>query len=256
MTSREAAIKVIKRLRGNDFQALLAGGCVRDMLLKRRAHDYDVATDAEPRHIIRLFKRTIKVGVQFGVVMVLLEDQQVQVATFRNETGYEDGRHPTSVKFVTAIEDAQRRDFTVNGMFYDPLTKETLDYVNGQADLENKLIKTIGTPIERFSEDYLRMLRAVRFATQLKFAIAPKTWFAIRKNAKKIVKISGERISAELESTLVNPNRSVGAAMLVKSGLAEAIFPGIVGMHIAKRFGYCPVQFRNPHCHCATVPML
>ena len=227
MRNKKAAIKIIKRLRDCGFEALLAGGCVRDMLLCRRADDFDVATNAEPKDIIRLFNRTIKVGVQFGVVIVVIGKSQVEVATFRNESGYEDGRHPADVKFVSAAEDAARRDFTINGMFYDPLKKEVIDYVGGQTDLEKQLVRTIGSPVDRFGEDYLRMLRAVRFSTQLKFKIEPETWFAICGNAKNITKISGERIAMELEGILINPNRSAGALMLIKSGLAEAIFPGL-----------------------------
>lgn len=227
MTNRQTAIKIIKHLRSKGFEALLAGGCVRDMLIGRGAKDYDVVTNATPREIIKLFKRTIKVGVQFGVVMVLLEDQQVEVATFRNETGYEDGRHPTVVKFVSIAEDAGRRDFTVNGMFYDPIEKKVIDYVDGQADLKKKRVRTIGEAKERFGEDYLRMLRAVRFSTQLGFTIERRTWLAICDNAKSISKISGERITMELEGILTNPNRAVGAVMLVKSGLVDAIFPGL-----------------------------
>ena len=226
MTNRQAAIKVIKRLQRSGFQALLAGGCVRDMLLRRQAKDHDVATNARPQDVIRLFKRTLKVGAKFGVVIVLIEGRQVEVATFRTETGYTDGRHPGSVEFTTAAEDAGRRDFTINGMFYDPLQKEVIDYVDGQADLKGRIVRTIGSPAERFGEDYLRMLRAVRFSTQLGFAIKPSTWSAICDNAKNIANISGERIAIELEGILVHPNRAAGASMLIESGLAEAIFPG------------------------------
>ncbi len=209
------------------FQALLAGGCVRDMLLGRRAKDYDVATDAQPKDVIRLFKRTLKVGAKFGVVIVLVEGRQVEVATFRTEAGYVDGRHPGSVEFAGAAEDASRRDFTINGMFYDPLGKRVIDYVNGQADLKNRIIRTIGAPAERFAEDYLRMLRAVRFSAQLGFAIDPATWSAIHGNTKNIARISGERIAIELEGILACPNRAEGASMLFESGLAAAIFPGL-----------------------------
>jgi len=227
MTNKQTAIKVIKQLRRNGFEALLAGGCVRDMLLGRRAKDYDVATDARPKDVVRLFKRTLKVGAKFGVVIVLIEGRQVEVATFRTETGYADGRHPGSVKFAGVAEDASRRDFTINGMFYDPLQEQVIDYVGGQADLKSRLLRTIGKPAERFAEDYLRMLRAVRFSTQLGFAIESSTWSAICRNAQSIAKISGERISMELEGILVDPNRAAGASMLIDSGLAEAIFPGL-----------------------------
>jgi poly(A) polymerase len=226
MTNKEAAIKIIRRLHRSGFEALLAGGCVRDMLLRRTASDYDVTTGAHPEDVMKIFKRTLKVGAKFGVVIVLIEEAKVEVATFRTETGYADGRHPVAVKFAGAAEDAGRRDFTINGMFYDPLKKEVIDYVNGQADLKKELIRTIGNPAERFGEDYLRMLRAVRFSTQLGFAIEPQTFSAVCSNSKHIAKISGERIAMELEAILVNSNRSAGVSLLAKSGLAEAIFPG------------------------------
>jgi poly(A) polymerase len=226
MTNKEAAIKIVRRLRSNGFEALLAGGCVRDMLLGRAASDYDVATSAHPEDVMKMFKRTLKVGAKFGVVIVLIEDKKVEVATFRTESGYADGRHPATVEFANAAEDASRRDFTINGMFYDPLKREVIDYVSGQADLERKLIRTIGEPDERFGEDYLRMLRAVRFSTQLGFAIEARTFSAICSNSKHITKISGERITMELEAILVSPSRSAGVSLLTESGLAEAIFPG------------------------------
>ncbi|MFA5252149.1 MAG: CCA tRNA nucleotidyltransferase [Phycisphaerae bacterium] len=270
MTNKEAAIKIIRRLRSNGFEALLAGGCVRDMLLRRTASDYDVATNAHPEDVTKMFKRTLKVGAKFGVVIVLVEDKQVEVATFRTETGYVDGRHPSAVKFVSAAEDASRRDFTINGMFYDPLKKEVIDYVNGRADLKKELIRTIGKPAERFGEDYLRMLRAVRFSTQLGFAIEPRTFSAICGNSKRIAKVSGERIAMELEAVLVSPNRSTGVSLLVKSGLAEAIFPGFAGekmkaaikvlgqlqkksnfpLALACLFAGCSTEFAMEKCAC------
>jgi len=231
MTNKQAAIKILRKLRSSGFEALLAGGCVRDMLLGRRAKDYDVATSAKPKEVTELFKRTLNVGAKFGVIIVLIENQQVEVATFRTETDYVDGRHPGSVKFTTAVEDASRRDFTINGMFYDPLTKEVIDYINGQADLRAKIVRTIGRPADRFSEDYLRMLRAVRFSAQLDFAIEPLTWSAICTNSVNIAQTSGERIAIELEGILINPNSSEGASTLFKSGLAEVIFPGLFSKH-------------------------
>ncbi|MHC5060475.1 MAG: CCA tRNA nucleotidyltransferase [Planctomycetota bacterium] len=224
MTSREAAIKIIRQLRKADYQALLAGGCVRDMLLKRQAKDYDVATDAKPGEVIKLFRRTLKVGAKFGVVIVITDGVQVEVATFRTESGYTDGRHPGSVTFSSPRQDASRRDFTINGMFYDPINREVIDYVKGQADLRKKVIRTIGKPSERFSEDYLRLLRAIRFSTQLDFAIAPGTWSAICEKAGDITKISAERIAMELEAIVTHPNRRSGASKLIDSGLAETVF--------------------------------
>ena len=229
MTNRQAAIRIIKRLRSEGFESLLAGGCVRDMLLGRAAKDYDVATDAHPKDVIKLFRRTLKVGAKFGVVMVLTGDTRTEVATFRTETGYADGRHPDDVAFSNAAEDSARRDFTINGMFYDPIEKQVIDYVDGQVDLKKGLIRTIGPPEQRFSEDYLRMLRAIRFSTQLGFAIERQTFSAICDNAENISVISGERIAMELESLLTAPGRSAGAGQLVKSKLAESIFPGFSG---------------------------
>ncbi|MBN2455406.1 MAG: hypothetical protein JXB29_02535 [Sedimentisphaerales bacterium] len=226
MTNKQAAIKIVKRLSKEGFEALLAGGCVRDMLLGRQASDYDVATSAKPDQIMSIFPRTLKVGAKFGVVIVLMEANQVEVATFRSESAYSDGRHPGSVTFTDAASDAGRRDFTINGMFYDLPQQKLIDYVNGHADLENKIVRTIGKPGERFEEDYLRMLRAVRFSTQLNFTIEPSTFSAICENAEKITQISGERIAIELEGILANPNRTNGAELLIRTELAGAIFPG------------------------------
>ncbi|MFH1371633.1 MAG: CCA tRNA nucleotidyltransferase [Planctomycetota bacterium] len=226
MTNRQAAIQIVKRLRGAGFEALLAGGCVRDMLLKRRPSDYDVATGAKPDDVAKLFRRTLKVGAKFGVVVILIDKTQIEVATFRTESGYTDGRHPSKVRFATAAEDAARRDFTINAMFYDPVAKKVIDYYGGQADLKNKIIRTVGDPAERFSEDYLRMLRAIRFSTQLGFEIDLQTKSAICKQAKNITKISGERIAAELEGILVSPNRAKGVQLLIETGLAGFIFVG------------------------------
>ena len=232
MTNRQAAIKIIGRLRKEGFQALLAGGCVRDMLIGRAAKDYDVAASARPDDIIKLFKRTVKVGAKFGVVMVILQGRQVEVAAFRAESGYADGRHPDNVEFSNAKKDAERRDFTINGMFYDPIDKKVIDYVDGQGDLRKRILRTIGDAGRRFSEDYLRMLRAVRFAAELDFNIADSTWQAICDLSANITKISGERTAMELEA---NPNRAKAATILFESGLSKAIFPGFDDEKI--RFG-------------------
>ncbi|MCK4960605.1 MAG: CCA tRNA nucleotidyltransferase [Planctomycetes bacterium] len=229
MTNRQAAIKIIKRLRRNGFEALLAGGCVRDMLLGRVAKDYDVVTDAKPEEVTKLFRRTIQIGAKFGVVMIMKGKEQVEVATFRTESGYADGRHPAKVEFSNAKADAERRDFTINGMFYDPVSEEVMDYVGGRDDLNAKVLRTIGSADERFGEDFLRMLRAVRFSTELGFDIEDSTWQAVCKNAANITKISGERIAMELTRILAADDRSRGAKLLVDSGLAEEIFPGFTG---------------------------
>jgi poly(A) polymerase len=238
--NRQAAIEVIRRLQSNGFQALLAGGCVRDMLLGRPPKDYDVATDARPDDVMRLFERTLKVGAKFGVVIVLLHHRQVEVATFRCDTTYSDGRHPDTVIFADAAHDASRRDFTINGMFYDPVGDRVIDYVEGRRDLGLAIIRTIGNADERFGEDYLRMLRAIRFATQLSFSIEAETFAAIQRNAHAITRISGERIATELEAILVHPNRAGGVSRLFESGLADAVFPGLPpdhGLHAAAVLG-------------------
>jgi len=268
MTNRQAAIEIIRRLHQRGFEALLAGGCVRDMLLGRRAKDYDVATSARPEEVMRLFRRTLKVGAKFGVVIVLTRGRQVEVATFRSEAGYEDGRHPGTVEFTSAAEDASRRDFTINGMFYNPLEKQVIDYVDGQADLKKRIVRTIGDPQERFGEDYLRMLRAVRFSTQLDFEIESRTYTAVRHCAGSIARISGERIAAELEGILCHPNRATGASMLRETGLLAVIFPGLeaeraeravdvlarlrkrvdLPLALASLFAGCPTDFAVERC--------
>ena len=191
MTNKQAAIQIVRQLRDASFEAMLAGGCVRDMLLKRKPKDYDVATDARPNDVAKLFRRTLKVGAKFGVVVILIDKIQIEVATFRTESGYADGRHPSKVHFTSPREDAARRDFTINAMFFDAVAKKVIDYYKGQVDLKKRIIRTVGKPAERFGEDYLRMLRAVRFSTQLGFVIEPKTKAAICAGAKNITKISG-----------------------------------------------------------------
>jgi tRNA nucleotidyltransferase/poly(A) polymerase len=225
MTSKQAAIQIISRLHKAGFEALLAGGCVRDMLLGKKPKDHDVVTSATPPQICKIFKRTIKVGAKFGVIVVLVDTQQVEVATFRAEVGYTDGRRPDKVSFTSAKEDALRRDFTINGMFYDPLRKEVIDYVGGREDLKRKTIRTIGIPAERFSEDYLRMLRAVRFSAQLDFKVEKNTLNAVEKYSANIVKISGERIAMELESLFAAQKRARGVKLLLATGLMGRIFP-------------------------------
>jgi len=225
MSNYKQAMQIIKRLRRQGHQALLAGGCVRDKLLGRPASDYDVATSAVPDEVVALFRRTLKIGARFGVVMVMIDGKQVEVATFRTEGGYQDGRRPDHVAFASAREDAQRRDFTVNGMFYDPIEKKLYDFVGGQVDLQIGMLRTIGNSDQRFSEDYLRMLRAIRFAVKLNFAIEPKTWHSMRVHADRIAHISAERIAVELEAILTHPNRRRGVELLIDSGLAQAIFP-------------------------------
>ncbi len=195
---KTTAREIIAKLQQAGFAAFWVGGCVRDFLLGREPQDFDIATDAKPEQVEKLFRKTIPVGRKFGVMIVVEGGQQFQVATFRAEADYQDGRRPEKIVFANAEADALRRDFTVNGLFYDPLTEETHDWVGGEKDLRAKIIRTIGTPEERFGEDHLRLLRAVRFAAQLDFEIEPKTFAAVQLLAPKIKLISAERVRDEL----------------------------------------------------------
>jgi tRNA nucleotidyltransferase/poly(A) polymerase len=203
--------------------AYFAGGCVRDMLLGQEPSDFDVATDAHPRRVGELFHNTRLVGEAFGVVLVRLLGREVEVATFRREWGYADGRHPDHIQFTDARHDALRRDFTINGMFFDPLAGQVLDFVGGQADLQAKLIRAIGDPAERFAEDYLRMLRAVRFAARLGFPIEPQTAEAITRHVDKLGQISRERIGMEMQAMMARPSRAAAVELLEQFGLDAPI---------------------------------
>jgi len=196
--SRATATEIVRHLQTAGFAAFWVGGCVRDFLIGREPQDYDIATDARPEQIEKLFKRTLAVGRKFGVMIVVEGGHHFQVATFRAEAEYRDGRRPERVVFSSAEADAQRRDFTVNGLFFDPVAEKLHDWVGGEKDLQAKIIRTIGAPEERFSEDHLRLLRAVRFAAQLGFEIEPQTFAAVKKLAPKIELISAERIRDEL----------------------------------------------------------
>jgi len=212
-SSRDIAAEIVARLQCVGFAAFWVGGCVRDFLLGREPQDFDIATDARPEQVETLFKKTIPVGRKFGVMVVVEDGQQFQVATFRAEADYQDGRRPEKVVFASAEADALRRDFTVNGLFYDPLTEKIHDWVGGEKDLRAKIIRTIGVPEERFAEDHLRLLRAVRFAAQLDFEIESRTFAAIQSLAPKIKLISAERIRDELLK-LFAPNQNVAAGIL------------------------------------------
>ena len=225
ITLREGALRLAKRLAKAGYQAFWVGGSVRDAHLGQAPKDYDIATDAKPEDIEQLFRKTIPVGKQFGVIMVLEAGHEYQVATFRTEGDYTDGRRPGSVRFTDAREDALRRDFTVNGLFYDPLTDELYDWVGGQADLEAKCIRTIGNATERFGEDRLRMLRAVRFAAQLGFEIEPMTFAAVREHASAIAEVSAERIRDELLKIFRPPHAARGLDLLRESGLLAKVLP-------------------------------
>ena len=221
----KAARKVIACLRENGHIAYFAGGCVRDMVRGLTPKDYDIVTDARPEAVQTLFERTFAVGAHFGVIVVLENSFQFEVATFRSDDAYIDGRHPSAVHFSSPEEDAQRRDFTINGMFYDPVAEQVIDLVGGQADITAKLVRAIGEPAKRFAEDRLRMLRAVRFATALDYQIDNQTWEALVANAPSINQISAERIRDELVRIFLSPNRVRGWDLLDSSGLMRAICP-------------------------------
>jgi poly(A) polymerase len=219
------ARKIVQRLRDAGHVAFYAGGCVRDMLRGVSPHDYDIATSARPGQVQGLFRRTFDVGAHFGVIVVHEDGRDFEVATFRNDGAYIDGRRPESVVFSSPQEDAMRRDFTVNGMFFDPLKGEVIDYVGGEDDLIQRRLRAIGDAAARFREDRLRILRAVRFATVLGYEIDSATWDAVCASAPQIHEVSAERIREELVKTLVHPNRLRGFDLLDQCGLLRQIIP-------------------------------
>ena len=218
---------LVDRLRAAGHIAYFAGGCVRDLVRGQTPKDIDIATDARPKEVQELFRRTYAVGAHFGVIVVLEGDWQFEVATFRSDGAYLDGRHPVAVNFSSPEEDARRRDFTINGMFFDPPNEEVIDFVGGRADLASRLVRAIGDPAQRFAEDRLRLLRAVRFATVLEFEIEPATWHAIVRAADTINAISAERTRDELVRIFLSPHRVRGWDLLDTSGLMKAILPEV-----------------------------
>ena len=226
----KTAREVARRLRGQGHIAYFAGGCVRDMVRGLPAKDFDVATDATPDIVQKIFPHTYAVGAHFGVVVVVENGFNFEVATFRSDGAYLDHRHPVDVRFSSPEEDAKRRDFTINGMFFDPEKDELIDFVGGRADLEEKLVRAIGDPAARFAEDRLRMLRAVRFATVLDYKIDNRTWDALVASAASINEISAERIREELLRIFLSPNRVRGWELLDRSGLMRTILPELDAM--------------------------
>ncbi|KAF0242387.1 MAG: poly(A) [Planctomycetota bacterium] len=227
MTSREAALTVVKKLREAGFEAYFAGGCVRDRLLGREPGDHDVATNAIPDAVQKLFRRNVAVGKQFGVILALVQDEEVEVATFRADAKYTDGRHPDSVTFSDLKSDVLRRDFTINGMMEDPLTGEIVDLVGGQADLKARVIRAIGDPEKRFDEDRLRMLRAVRFAAQIDFEIEPATLAAVARRSGEVSSVSRERVKEELGKLLASRDAGRGLRLLRETGLLAPCIPAL-----------------------------
>ena len=256
LMSKSFAISIVRTLRDHGHQAYLVGGCVRDLLLKHEPADYDIATDATPDDVMRIFPETYAVGAQFGVVLVPVPESEraamgegheadaeqhafsghqhklcVEVATFRCDVGYSDGRHPDEVRFSRdPKEDVQRRDFTINGLLLDPLSDEVLDFVRGQADLKAGIIRAIGNPELRFSEDKLRMLRAVRFAARFEYQIDPATFAAIRKLAAQINQVSRERVRDELTRMLTEGHARQAFQLLDETGLLREVLPEITAM--------------------------
>jgi putative nucleotidyltransferase with HDIG domain len=222
------ALLIIDRLRRAGFVAYLAGGCVRDRLLGVKAKDHDIATDARPEVVQRLFDNTVPVGARFGVIMVIVDDDYFEVATFRADAEYHDGRRPSAVSFGTIEEDARRRDFTIGGMYFDPVNDRVIDLVHGRRDLRAGIIRAIGDPALRFEEDHLRILRAVRFSARLGFAIEPATWNAMRRNAPSVARTAAERVGEEMVKILTEGGAARGLDQLVASGLAAVVLPEVL----------------------------
>jgi poly(A) polymerase len=231
MQPRELANSICDALQHAGFEAFLVGGCVRDLLLQREPADYDVATSATPEQVLKLFPDGVTVGAQFGVILVVREGVKVEVATFRSDVGYSDGRHPDRVEYASSPEeDVKRRDFTINGLVMRHNTGEILDFVDGQADLRAGIIRAIGEPDRRFAEDKLRMLRAVRFAARFGYEIEPKTFAAIRRHAREISQVSAERIREELTKLLTEGAARSGFELLDSCWLLSIVLPEIAAM--------------------------
>ena len=231
MTARELANAICGTLQRHGHQALLVGGCVRDLLLGREPADYDVTTDATPDRVMELFPDGITVGAQFGVILVPQDGLKVEVATFRSDVGYSDGRHPDRVEYASSPkEDVQRRDFTINGLLMRHDTGDVLDFIGGQSDLKAGLVRAIGEPDRRFTEDKLRLLRAVRFAARFGFAIEPGTFAAIRCHAREVRTVSAERMRDELTKLLTEGAARCGFELLDETGLLQAVLPEIAAM--------------------------
>ena len=224
---KKAALATITRLTEAGHRAYFAGGCVRDMLLGTEPKDYDIATSATPDEVQALFPNSNAIGAHFGVILVNKDGFPFEIATFRHDGSYKDGRHPDQVTFTTPEDDASRRDFTINGLFQNPKDDEIIDFVDGQQDLKAGLLRAIGNPSERFQEDALRLMRAVRFATTLKFTIEPDTWAAICEHAHLLAKISAERIRDEFTMIITSESRAQGLDLLTESGLMHHIVPEV-----------------------------
>ena len=224
------ALKIVKTLSDAGFKAYWAGGCVRDMIMGLQPHDYDIATDARPDQVIKLFEKTVQVGASFGVIKVLYDSHEFEVATFRSDGIYIDGRHPEEVHFSQEKEDALRRDFTINGLFYDTSREKIIDYVNGRQDIKDGIIRTINDPKERFSEDRLRLIRSVRFAAKFGYQIEKETYQALKEMAMSISEVSAERIREEFIKMITGPNPAKCIQMLDEVGMLKVFLPEVVAM--------------------------
>ena len=227
---REKAVEVVAALRRHGHQAVFAGGCVRDMLMEREPVDYDIATSARPHEVTAVFPKTVLVGAEFGVVRVIVDSCTFEVATFRTERNYTDHRHPDTVEYSDARGDVLRRDFTINAMLYDPIAEEVLDFVGGRADIAAGIVRAVGDPAHRINEDYLRMIRAVRFAARFGYEIEDATFRAIRSGADKILHVSKERIGVELLKIYGGPNARDGLRLLSETGLLRHVLPEVEAM--------------------------
>jgi poly(A) polymerase len=226
----QKALGIVRRLVDAGFRAVFAGGCVRDRILGVEPKDFDIATDARPEVVLKLFDHTVAVGAKFGVIAVLIDGDQFEVATFRADAAYLDGRRPSSVRFGAIEEDAIRRDFTIGGMFYDPIANRLIDLVGGMRDLRAGIIRAIGNPDERFEEDHLRILRAIRFAARLNFTIDPATWSAMIRSAPKIGQIAAERIGEEITMMMTEGGAARAMDLMMDSGLMNLLLPEVVEM--------------------------
>ena len=259
----DSALFIVNTLKAAGHEAYLVGGCVRDLYRGVLPQDYDIVTSARPEEVCALFLRTIPVGISFGVVLVVEGEQKYEVATFRTEADYVDGRRPGRVAFATAEEDVRRRDFTINGLLFDPERERLFDYVDGCGDIDRRLVRTIGSPETRFGEDHLRMLRAVRFAANLGFDLEAETMAAVKRQAREIKRISAERIREELTKVFTRPGAQRGMELLDESGLLAEILPevkalqgveqpetfhpeGDVWQHLLKMLSLMPAEGTDP----------
>jgi poly(A) polymerase len=229
-TKEDKALAIVKRLRQDGFAAVFAGGCVRDHALGVPVKDYDIATDARPEVVQRMFDNTVAVGAKFGVVMVIIDGDPFEVAMFRADAPYVDGRRPSSVRFGTLEEDAKRRDFTIGGMFFDPIDGRLIDLVGGMRDLRAGIVRAIGDPYDRFEEDHLRVLRAARFAARLNFTIDPATYAAMKRAAPTVINISAERIGDEMTRIMTEGGAARGMDIMLETGLWQVLIPEVVEM--------------------------